>query len=244
LSDVVERLRAAGCVFAEEEARLLLAAGGDVEASVSRRAAGEPLEYVLGWASFYGRRIVVHPGVFVPRRRTELLVDVAAPFAVPDAVVLDLCCGTGAVGTVLAARGADVHGVDIDPAAVRCARHNLGQVHEGDLYSAVPAALRGRVDVIVANAPYVPSEAIALMPAEAREHEARVALDGGPDGLAVQRRVIAEAPEWLRPGGHLVVETSVPQAPATAALFTTAGFAAHVHHDPGRDATAVLGTAP
>src|SRR5690606_31702571 len=110
--------------------------------------------------------------------------------------------GTGAVGAaVLAAAGeavAELHAADVDPAAVACARTNLptAQVHAGDLWDALPAALRGRVDVVAANAPYVPTDEIATMPPEARDHEARVALDGGPDGLELHRRVAAGARDW------------------------------------------------
>jgi methylase of polypeptide subunit release factors len=139
-----------------------------------------------------------------------------------------MCCGAGPVAAVLAAQvpGVEVWAVDVDPVAVRCARRNLpdGRVLLGDLFDPLPADLRGRVGVLVANAPYVPSEEVAFMPAEARLHEARVALDGGPDGLDVQRRVIAAAPEWLAPGGTLLVETSRRQAPGTAAALTAAAW--------------------
>jgi release factor glutamine methyltransferase len=244
---VVARLRAAGCVFAEEEAALLLAAGtspAELDALVDRRVAGEPLEQVLGWAEFCGQRFVVEPGVFVPRRRTGLLVREAVALAVPGAVVLDLCCGTGAVGAAVAAAVGDVqlHAADLDPAAVRCARRNLvGSVYEGDLYAALPAALRGRVDVLVANAPYVPTDAIALMPPEARDHEARAALDGGADGLDVQRRVAAGAPDWLAPGGSLLIETSGRQAPETLAAVARAGLTGRVVVDEELAGTVVIG---
>jgi len=248
---VVARLRAAGCVFAEDEARLLLAAAptaAALDALVARRVAGEPLEHVLGWAEFCGLRIAVGAGVFVPRRRTEFLAEQAVALARPGAVVVDLCCGTGAVGAVVAAAvpGARVHAADVDPAAVALARRNLpgGWVHEGDLDAPLPVALRGHVDVLVANAPYVPTGAIALMPPEARLHEARVALDGGPDGTDVQRRVAAAAPRWLAPGGHLLIETSDRQAPSTAAAMRRHGLAARVVVDDGRDATVVVGGGP
>jgi len=244
---VVARLRAAGCVFAEEEATLLLGAGGDLDGLVARRVAGEPLEQVLGWAEFCGLRFVVEPGVFVPRRRTGLLVREGATLAVPGAVVLDLCCGTGAVGAAIAAAvpGIELHAADVDPAAVRCARRNVpGAVHEGDLYAALPAGLRGRVDVLVANAPYVPTDAIALMPPEARDHEARAALDGGADGLDLQRRVVAGARDWLAPGGTLLIETSQRQATATLTAFTHAGLRARVAVDEELDGTVVAGTLP
>ncbi|MGP4002665.1 putative protein N(5)-glutamine methyltransferase [Streptomyces sp. 8N706] len=253
-STVVTRLRAAGCVFAEDEARLLISAArtpDGLDAMVERRAAGLPLEHVLGWAQFCGLRIAVDARVFVPRVRTEFLVREAAALAPPRAaVVLDLCCGAGAVGAALAAclDRAQLHAVDIDPAAVRCARRNVaaagGQVYEGDLYAPLPAALRGRVDVLVANAPYVPTEEIGLLPPEARIHEARVALDGGADGVDVQRRVAAEAPLWLAPGGHLLVETSERQAPRTVEAFARNGLIPRVAASDELDATVVIGTRP
>jgi release factor glutamine methyltransferase len=244
---VVDRLRAAGCVFAEEEAALLVAtagSGNDLEALVARRVAGEPLEQVLGWAEFCGMRFAVEPGVFVPRQRTRLLVREAVALAWPGAVVLDLCCGTGAVGAAVAAAvaGIELHATDVDPAAVRCARRNVaGTVYCGDLYDALPTSLRGRVDVLVANAPYVPTGEIALMPVEARDHEARAALDGGQDGLAVQRRVAAGATSWLAPGGALLIETSRRQAPDTLAAFSGAGLGGRVVQDEELAGTVVVG---
>jgi release factor glutamine methyltransferase len=245
---IAARLRAAGCVFAEDEAALLVAAasGDDLERLVQRRVAGEPLEQVLGWAEFGGRRIAVEPTVFVPRRRTELLVRLAA--ARRPRVAVELCCGSGAVAAVLAAHlpAAEVHAADVDPAAVRCARRNLdpARVYEGDLYDPLPPQLRGRVDVLVANAPYVPTAEIALMPAEAREHEARIALDGGADGLDLHRRIAAGAPAWLAPGGWLLIETSPRQAERTAALATAAGLVPEIVEAPDLDATAVAARLP
>ncbi|MEX2984780.1 putative protein N(5)-glutamine methyltransferase [Streptomyces sp. C36] len=253
LSTIVTRLRAAGCVFAEDEAELLLATArtpDELDAMVGWRVAGLPLEHVVGWAAFCGLRIAVDPGVFVPRPRTEFLVHQATALAGPRAVVLDLCCGSGAVGAALAASldRPELYAADIDPAAVRCARRNLagtgGLVFEGDLYDPLPATLRGRVGILVANAPYVPTEAIGLLPPEARVHEARVALDGGADGLDVQRRVTAEAPRWLAPGGHLLVETSERQAPLTAAAFARGGLVPRVIACEDLDATVVVGTLP
>ena len=140
-----------------------------------------------------------------------------------------------------------MHAADIDPVATACAQENLderGQVHTGDLYDALPAGLRGRIDVLVANAPYVPTDAIAMMPPEARDHEPRVALDGGADGLDVQRRIIERAPEWLTPRGHLLIETSRRQAAGTVAACETAGLGARVVTDDELDATAVVAVAP
>ena len=221
----------------------------DLVALVDRRAAGVPLEHILGWAQFCGLRIAVEAGVFVPRRRTESLVREAAALARPGAVVLDMCCGVGAAGAALAAvfDRVEVYAADIDPAAVRCARRNLaaagGRVYLGDLYEPLPVTLRGRVDVLIANAPYVPTGAIGLMPPEARIHEAQVALDGGPDGLDVLRRVAAGAAHWLTPGGHLLIETSRSQAARAVAFVTESGLTARVVSSADLDATAVIGTA-
>jgi release factor glutamine methyltransferase len=247
-SDIVATLRAAGCVFAEDEARLLTDAASDADELadlVQRRVAGAPLEHVLGWVEFCGLRVAVDPGVFVPRRRTELLAWQAIALAAGGAVFVDLCCGAGAVAAAAACvvPRIDLHAADLDPVAVRCARRNVpsGQVYEGDLYAPLPATLRRRVDVLVANAPYVPTDAIGLMPAEARLYESRVALDGGADGLDVLRRVIAGAPAWLAAGGHLLVETSDAQAPQVLDAVRAAGLEPRQLRDEDTGATIVTG---
>ncbi|WP_245885675.1 putative protein N(5)-glutamine methyltransferase [Xylanimonas oleitrophica] len=321
------RLRAAGCVFPEEEARLLLeAAGLDVppgrtspdrqlelpipqgaaerdagtappgraaslealDALVTRREAGEPLEHLLGWVELAGRRWHVGPGVFVPRQRSELMVAqaldlvAAGPWcrtAGPTLTVLDLCCGSGAVGGAVVARllaraarrsrtgdgsgdgsgsgdggkhhpepAVVLHAADVDPAATAYAARNLeplgGTVHTGDLYSALPVTLRGTVDLLLCHAPYVPTAALATMPPEARDHEPRTALDGGPDGLDVLRRVVAGAPRWLAPGGSLLFEVGDEhQLTETTALLGRAGLTPAVVQDDEAGATVVVGTA-
>jgi release factor glutamine methyltransferase len=247
---IVTRLRAAGCVYAEDEARLLISAARTIDelaAMVDRRADGQPLEHVLGWAEFCGLRIAVEPGVFIPRRRTEFLARQAAALVRPGDVIIDLCCGAGAIGATLAAAmpRAEVHAADIDPAAVRCARRNIhgprGHVHEGDLYQALPAGLQDRAGILVANVPYVPTEEVRYLPPEARVHEAPLALDGGTDGLDVLRRVAAGAPGWLAPSGHLLIETSDHQAPRAAEIFAASGLTPRVIRDPEFDATVVVG---
>ena len=215
---------------------------------VLRRVAGLPLEQVLGWAEFCGLRVSMEPGVFVPRRRTEFLVERAAALALPEAcTVVDLCCGSGAIGLGLlhALPRVRLEAADIDPVAVRCAARNLGErgrVHEGDLDGPLPAELAARVDLLVVNAPHVPSESIALMPPEAREHEPRRALDGGSDGLELQRRAAAAAPRWLAPGGHLLVEAGARQASQVADLFARQDMRPEVAHSDDHDATVVIGT--
>jgi release factor glutamine methyltransferase len=260
---VVTRLRAAGCVFAEEEAAILAGSAdspAELDAMVARRAAGEPIEQVVGWASFAGLRIFVDPGVFVPRRRSEFLVSVAvamAPRTIPR-VVVDLCCGTGALGLAVALRlgksgggdlhAVDLHAADLDPAAVACARRNVepagGHVYAGDLFAPLPGSLRGRAGALICNAPYVPTTEIAFMPGEARDHEALMALDGGADGLAILRRAASDAGAWLAPGGVLLVETSERQAPLMAAVMAGAGLTAQVHEDDESGATVITGVRP
>lgn len=250
--DVAARLRAVGCVDAEEEAQLILAEPrpvAELAAMVERRAGGVPLEHVLGWAAFRGLRIAVAPGVFVPRRRTERLVSVSLRHLRPGAVVVDLCCGTGAIGAALldAVGPLTLHAADLDPAAVACARRNLAgaaTVHEGDLYAALPGALRSGVDLIVANVPYVPTASLGLLPREARLFENRLALDGGADGLDIHRRLLAEAPGWLRPGGVLVTELAPEQAPTATALARHAGLSVELSGDDELSATALVATLP
>ncbi|KAA0756365.1 putative protein N(5)-glutamine methyltransferase [Bacillus sp. TE8-1] len=250
---IITRLRTAGCVFAEVEAQLLISEAQTPEIladMVERRVAGFPLEHIIGWADFCGIRIAVEPGVFVPRRRTEFLVEQAAYLARPGAIIVDLCCGTGAVGTALATVLGEIelYAVDIDSASVRCARHNInwvnGTVYEGDLYQPLPTKLCGHVHILVANAPYVPTEAIKLLPREARKYEAILALDGGVEGLDIQRRVAAEALLWLAPGGHLLVETSQRQTLQTVEIFAQNGLIPQVKNCDELDATVIIGTKP
>lgn len=244
-ADTVAALRAAGCVFAEDEARLLLDAGGDLQVLLARRVAGEPLEWVLGWAEFADLQIAVRPGVFVPRRRTELLAAEAIARLGPASVAVELCCGAAPVAAVILEEVpfVEVHAADIDPAAVACARENVpnGNVHQGDLFDALPEDLRGRVDVLVANTPYVPSDAIALMPTEARDREPRHTLDGGPDGLALLRRISASARDWLSPGGHVLIEVGERQLPEAMKAFAGDGLAASSAHNESLGATVVIG---
>ena len=240
---IVERLRAAGCVFAEDEAAVILDSAtskAEVERMVAQRVQGAPLEVVVGWAELGGIRFVVKPGVFVPRRRTEFLVELGRGLS--PGVVLDLCCGSGAVGAAIGA--AELHATDIDPVAVECARLNVeGSVYLGDLFDPLPASLAGRVDLVTLIAPYVPTDEIELLPREARLYEPGFTLDGGVDGLAIVRRVAAEAARWLAPGGSLLTEVSELQAPTVVALFEAGGLSARVEEDDERWATVVVASA-
>lgn len=237
---ITERLAAAGCIFPEDEAAILVesaATAEELEAMVARRELGEPLEHVVGWTTFRGLRFAVEPGVFVPRPRSGLLVEEAASLVRCHAgpgrrvTVVDLCCGVGAIGGALAAElgEVDLHAADIDARAVACARRNLGRwgatVHEGDLFAALPRRLRRRVAVLVASPPYVPSDEFRLLRPEARDHEPVCALDGGSDGTAVVARIARGAREWLAPGGGLAVEVSEHQLDPVEGLLDGLGYA-------------------
>jgi release factor glutamine methyltransferase len=250
---IITKLRIAGCVFAEDETRLLISeaqALDDLHKMVELRVRGLPLEHVIGYADFCGLPISVDVGVFVPRQRTVFLVRQAVAHSRPGDIVVDLCCGSGAAGAALAtALGRiELYSVDIDSVAVQCANRNIsafgGHVLEGDLYEALPHLIKGRVDILVSNAPYVPTEAIKWLPQEARIYEAKVALDGGKDGLDIQRRIAEEAPLWLAAGGHLLIETSERQAPQTVEIFASHGLITKVTRDDELDATVVIGTKP
>ena len=236
-SVLVACLRGAGCVFAEEEAQLLLdgaSTPSQLQQMVDRRLTGEPLEHIVGWVQFCGRRIAVAPGVFVPRRRTEFLVHRAVESAPGGSVVADLCCGSGAVAASIgqASQRVELWAADLDPVAIDCARGNLGEAANllcGDLFEPLPDALRAHLDLIVASAPYVPTRALNTLPSEARLHEPTRALDGGPDGLAVYRALITEASRWLTPRGSVLIEVGRRQAVAASELFAQHGFAADIH---------------
>jgi len=247
---IVQALRAAGCVFAEEEAAILRETSTDpvrLQEMVARRASGEPLEQVVGWARFAGVRLVVQPGVFVPRVRTEALVRQALRVTTDHTVVLDLCCGSGAIGAAIAGQrtGVRLWASDIDPAAVANARENIaafgGTALVGDLDDAIPVRLRGRVDLVVANVPYVPSSRLEYLPAEARDHERRIALDGGDDGLDLLRRLAPRVLGWLRVGGWFLTECADDQANAAVAVLREAGLDALAHNDQDYDVVVVAG---
>ena len=250
-------LAAAGCVSAAAEADWLLEEApdeGTLRAMVARRAAGEPLQYVIGWAPFGPLKLRVGPGVFVPRPETETLADRAAAFLrgrpMPR-VAVDLCTGSGAIACFLAAEapGTRVLATELDPGALAWARGNAErhgvELLAGDLDEPLPAELAGHLDVLCANVPYVPSRAIATLPSDVRDHEPRLSLDGGPDGLDVFRRLAGRATHWLAPGGRLYAEIGEDQAEAAAALLAEAGLAeVAVHQDlVGRDRI-VEGTRP
>lgn len=211
---LVARLRAVGCVFAEEEAaEIRRVVGRDEEradAVVTARRSGIPLEHALGTALFAGVEVAVGPGVFVPRARAEILVETAAA-ARPDArVVVDLGTGSGAIAAALTRRlpAAEVYGVDLDTTALAYAVSNGARfgfhVHESDWWDALPPELRRRVDLAVAYLPHVPTTRLDEIPGDYRAHEPDLSVAGGRDGLDPLRHVLAGLDTWLSPAGVLV----------------------------------------
>jgi release factor glutamine methyltransferase len=223
---VEERLRAAGCVSAELEAAELLTAAEDddaLERSVRRRESGEPLAWITGGTSFCDLRIRVDPGVYVPRLQSEELARRAAALLPERGLAADLCTGSGAIAAWLSSArpSALAVGVDLDPAAVWCARRNGVRVVRSDLGDALAS---GAFDVVTVVAPYVPTEALSLLPADVRRFEPRLALDGGVDGLDVLRGAVASAARVLRPGGWLVVEVGGSQDQELEPALAASGF--------------------
>jgi len=194
------------------------------------RVSGTPLEHVLGWADFAGVRVPVDPGVFVPRPRSEFLVECAVQGLEPGSLLVDLCCGSGAIAAAVASRvPVRVFASDLDPRATANARRTLrdldATVVEGDLWDPLPESIRGKVNAVTIVAPYVPTAQIDLLPHEARDYEPLTALDGGDDGLHVLRRAIAGAPQWLAPGARFLTEVAEHQVPATVDALQEAGLA-------------------
>jgi release factor glutamine methyltransferase len=229
---VLDRLWAAGCVAADEEAEELWAAAPDdatVEAWLRRREQGEPLAWITGTLPFCGRTLRVDRGVYVPRYQTEDLARRAATLlaAVPagPARAVDLCTGAGAIAAHLRAEvpGAAVVGVDIDPLAVACARRNGVPAVQADLDR--PPLRAAAFELVTAVAPYVPTGEIAFLPADVQRYEPRRALDGGDDGLDLVRRVVAAAGRLLRrPGGWLLTEVGGDQHDLLQPALDAAGF--------------------
>jgi len=202
---------------------------------IERRTAREPLQYLLGWEDFHGLRLAVSSDVLVPRPETEGLVEWALEVLadLPEPVVADLGTGSGAIACAIAhARpAAEVLAVELSGGALAVASRNVrelglgGRVRllAGDLFAplgSIPASL----DLVVANPPYLPSAVIASLPPEVSRHEPRAALDGGPDGMSVIRRIVAGAPAVLKPAGWLLMEIGEDQAGPLASLMAAEGF--------------------
>ncbi len=200
-------------------------------ALLKRRAQREPLQHILGSAAFCGLELQVSTAVLVPRPETELLAEqawqAAAACGEPAPVLLDFGTGSGALAIALAVHcpGAVIHAVDISDAALAVARANAerhgvaGRItfHQGDGFAALPEGLQ--FALVVANPPYIPTAEIATLAPEVRDHDPRVALDGGSDGLRFYRYLAKEAPAWVRPGGGILLELGDGQADAVRALL-------------------------
>ena len=230
MPQLADRLAAAGFLSAREEAEELeVRAGGDdrlLEALVERRLTGEPLAWIVGTAVFCGLRVRVDPGVYVPRPHTEQIALRAAERLPADGTAVDVCTGSGAVAAVLAARrpGATVIATDVDARAVACARSNGVDARVGDLFAPLPAGLAGRVDVVTAVVPYVPTAALPALQRDTFAHESALAYDGGPDGTTVLRRTVAGSAAVLRPGGAMLLELGGDQPGLLAPDLDRLGF--------------------
>ena len=227
LAAIADRLARAGCVAAAAEARELCDHAPDrstLDGWVRRRTAGEPLPWITGTTRFRGRAVRVTPGVYVPRPHTEELAIRAAAALPIGGRALDLCTGVGAVAAHLRAEDptALVVGVDLDRRAAACATRNGVPTMVGDLADAVTG--RGTWDVVTAVAPYVPTAQIRFLPTDVQRYEPRTALDGGPDGLDLVRRIVSDAGRLLRVDGFLLLELGGTQDEMLAGALADAGF--------------------
>jgi release factor glutamine methyltransferase len=238
-----------GFVAADEEADELLArAGGDAElldSLVQRRLTGEPLAWITGTVEFCGIEVRVDPGVYVPRWQSELLARRAVELLPADGTAIDLCTGAGAIAMTLSKHrpGARVVASDLDGRAIVCATANGVDAHQGDLFVPLPDDLHGRVDVVVGVVPYVPTPDLPLLQRDTLTFESTLSYDGGPDGTAILRRVLADSPRFLRPGGALLLELGAGQPEALAEDLDRLGYASvTVLHDEDGDVRGIEAT--
>jgi release factor glutamine methyltransferase len=227
---VARTLAAAGSIAPNEEAEeLVRASAGDTAALadlVRRRAMGEPVAWLTGVVIFCDVRVGVRPGVYVPRWQTEPLARRAASLLPPGGVAVDLCTGSGAIALVLAVArpSARVVATELDDTAVACARANGVEAFDGYLDEPLPRSLEGRVDVLTAVVPYVPTDELRLLPRDVRAFEPQLALDGGIDGTELLAEVVRRSPRWLRRGGWLLLELGGDQAERLGGSLNDAGF--------------------
>jgi len=235
---VLHELAEGGCVAPGAEADSLLTASnegvGPIDELVARRLRGEPLAWITGWVRFCEVHVHVDPGVFVPRPHTQALARRAAALLPDDGIAVDLCTGIGAVAAVLCSAHprAGVVATDVDPAAVACARRNGVDALVGDLDVPLSPSSRGRVDVMTAVVPYVPTEELHFLPRDVIAHEPRRALDGGRRGTTMLVRAAEAAARWLRPGGSVLLELGGDQAGEVARTLAHVGLSGiRVHRD-------------
>ncbi len=225
-----EQLTRAGFPTARFEIReMVRAAGTDPtiwRCWVDRRLDGEPLEWLIGFTTFMGQKVLMERGVYVPRLQSELVARRAIDLLPPAGIAVDLCTGSGAIAVALkAARpGARVVATDLDPVACRCAANNGVEVYQGHLADPVPSDLAGRVDVVTAVVPYVPTDEMAFLPRDVRRYEPRGALDGGERGLETLRQAAAASTALLRLGGSLILELGGTQDTLLAPQCRALGF--------------------
>jgi release factor glutamine methyltransferase len=227
---VTRRLREAGCIAAAAEAdELIRASAGDqdvLEGMMARRTNGEPIAWLTGAVTFCGHRLLVAPGVYVPRAQTEPLAGRAATLLPPRGVAVDLCTGAGAIAAVMAAvvPTAQVLATELDENAARCARANGVDVFEGYLDDPLPRGLEHRVDVLTAAVPYVPTDSLRLLPRDVQAFEPRLALDGGVDGTDILVEVVRRSTRWLHPSGWLLLELGGDQADVVGSVLVDSGY--------------------
>ncbi len=245
---LTQTLADAGCIAAREEAdELMNAAAGDpdvLDRLVSRRLKGEPIAWLTGAVTFCGLRLFVAPGVYVPRWQTEPLARRAATLLPAAGVAVDLCTGAGAIAAVLAAAvpTARVVATELARDAAQCARRNGVEVFEGWLDEPLPRELQGRVKVLTAVVPYVPTDSIPLLPRDVQAFEPRLALDGGIDGMDLVAEVARRSASWLSRGGRLLLELGGDQAEPMGRLLHEVGFEGlDVMTDENGDARAICG---
>ena len=200
---------------------------------MARRCAGEPLQYVTGVAGFRHLELSVGPGVMVPRPETESVARKAMEVLPAGGLAVDVGTGSGAIALSIAQERPDAAVIATDSSleAALWARRNIDSLALPvrlvvcDLFSALSSALRGRVQLIVANPPYVSTREARSLPPEVVEHEPHASLFAGADGAEVLRRLVAESPDWLAPGGWVVAEIGMSQGVLTRALLEDRGFA-------------------
>lgn len=228
-ASITRVLEAAGCVAAAEEADELIRAAPDerrLRLMVDRRLTGEPLAWITGAAVFCGLDVAVDPGVYVPRWQSEPLALEAAHLLPRRGCGVDLGTGSGAIAMVMQSVRPDARVVatEVDVVAARCARGNGVTVFEGDLDAPLPDDLASHVDVMTGVLPYVPTDALGLLPRDVRDFEPRAALDGGSQGLDLVARAVRRSRRWVSPGGWLFLEIGGDQAAAAERMFAASGY--------------------
>jgi release factor glutamine methyltransferase len=229
LASIASALEAAGCVAAYEEAGELIQAAhgkGQLERMLARRLTGEPLAWLTGKARFCGLDVAIDPGVYVPRWQSEPLALMAARLLPPTGRGADLCTGSGAIAMAMRSARPDalVVATEIDSLAASCARRSGLVVYEGDLDAPLPAELASQVDVMTGVLPYVPKDALHLLPRDVQRFEPRRALDGGKGGIESLSTVVHRSPRWVKSGGWLLLEVGGDQVAQVTAMFTTSGY--------------------